>query len=38
MADNVARAMASLPADGVQTLDFDAIGALVGRSNGTAGG
>jgi hypothetical protein len=41
MADDVARAMASLPADAVmamaQTLDLDAIGALASTSNGVAG-
>jgi hypothetical protein len=41
MADDVARAMASLPADAVmamaQTLDFDAIGALAETANGIAG-
>jgi hypothetical protein len=42
MADDVARAMASLPADAVmamaQTLDLDSIGALAGRANGVGGG
>jgi hypothetical protein len=42
MADDVARAMASLPPDAVaamaQTLDLDAIGALAGKSNGIAAG
>ena len=42
MADDVARAMASLPADAVmamaQTLDLDAIGALAGKANGVGGG
>jgi hypothetical protein len=41
MADDVARAMASLSADAVmamaQTLDFDAIGALAETANGVAG-
>ncbi|MEP7122141.1 MAG: hypothetical protein ABJE95_14575 [Byssovorax sp.] len=42
MADDVARAMASLPADAVremaQTLNLDAIGALASAANGVAGG
>jgi len=42
MADDVARAMGSLPPDALmamaQTLDVDAIGALAGRANGAAGG
>jgi hypothetical protein len=42
MADDVARAMASLPADAVMamaaTLDLDSIGALAGRANGVGGG
>jgi len=42
MADDVARAMGSLPPDALmamaQTLDIDAIGALAGRANGAAGG
>jgi hypothetical protein len=41
MDDDVARAMASLPADAVmaiaQRLDFDAIGALAATANGVAG-
>lgn len=42
MADDVARAMGSLPPDALmamaQTLDVDAIGALAGRANSAAGG
>ncbi len=42
MADDVARAMGSLPPDALmamaQTLDIDAIGALAGRASGAAGG
>jgi hypothetical protein len=42
MADDVARAMGSLPPDALmamaQSLDIEAIGALAGRANGVAGG
>ena len=42
MADDVARAMGSLPPEALlamaQTLDIDAIGALAGRANGAGGG